>query len=136
MTGHGGKRSRRWTCGGCGVSVSRIDGRQAALPDHWVSSAAGNFCLGCRRQRAVEAALEAVPNDTDRDTRAKLRRSGLIEFEVRRTPDRTDGSIARACRTSASAVAATRRRLHLGQGPPPGSDRDRSATHDRVAGHA
>ena len=30
----------------------------------------------------------------------KLRRAGLIEFEVRRAPDRTNSVIARACRTS------------------------------------
>jgi hypothetical protein len=35
----------------------------------------------------------------------------LIEFEVRRMPERSDGSIAKACRTSASTVAAARERL-------------------------
>jgi hypothetical protein len=80
--------------------------------------------------------MDAAPSDSDRDARAKLRRAGLIEFEVRRTPDRTDGSIARACRTSAGAVAAARRRLQLRKGPAAGSDRDRAAVHPRVAGRA
>lgn len=129
-----GATSHKWICAGCGVSASRIDGKAAPLPDTWVSSAEGDFCLTCRRQRAVEAAVEAGPNNSDRDARAKLRRAGLIEFEVRRTPERTDGSIAKACRSSAAAVAAARRRLQLHEGPAPGSDRDRTAAHARVAG--
>jgi hypothetical protein len=129
-----GALAGKWTCGGCGVSVSQIDGNPAPLPSCWASTPEGDFCLACRRRRAVEAALEAAPGDCDRDTRAKLRRNGLIEFEVRRTPERTDGTIAKACRTSAAAVAATRRRLQLHEGPPPGSDRDRTAAHDRLAG--
>lgn len=105
------KSARKWTCEGCGVSASRIDGAASPLPEAWASSAEGEFCLACRRQRAGEAALEAAPEQNDRDARAKLRRTGLIEFEVRRAPDRTDGAIAKACRSSASAVAAARRNL-------------------------
>jgi len=127
---------QKWTCNGCGVSVSRIDGGPAPLPDSWASSTEGDFCLTCRRHRAAEAALDAAPSESDRDARAKLRRTGLIEFEVRRTPDRTDGSIAKSCRTSARAVAAARRRLQMHEGPPPGSDRDRAAVHNRLAGRA
>jgi len=78
--------------------------------------------------------LETAPDDSGRDDRVKLRRAGLIEFEVQRTPDRTDGSIAKACRSSAAAVAAARRRLEMDEGPPAGSDRDRVATHERLAG--
>jgi hypothetical protein len=84
------------------------------------------FCLGCRRQQAAEAALEAAPADTSRDKRATLRRAGLIEFEVRRAPNRTDRTIAQACSSSAVAVAAARRRMQLAEGPPPGTDRDRA----------
>lgn len=129
-----GTVASRWTCDECGVSAGRIDGTPTALPDSWASSAEGDFCLTCRRHRAGEAALDAAPSDSDRDARAKLRRTGLIEFEVRRTPDRTNGSIAKACRTSAVAVAAARQRLQLHEGPAPGSDRDLTAAHDRVAG--
>lgn len=111
-----------------------MDGGRGTLPGSWVSSAEGDFCLACRRHRAGEAALDAAPDDSNRDARAKLRRSGLIEFEVRRTPDRTDGSIAKACRSSASAVAAARRRLQMGEGPAPGSDRDLTTAHARVTG--
>jgi hypothetical protein len=119
----------KWTCAGCGVSASQIDGAPIPLPDCWASSPEGDFCLACRRRRAAEAALDAAPGDSDRDTRAKLRRAGLIEFEVRRTPDRTDGSIAKACRSSTSVVAAARRRLQLCEGPAAGSDRDLTSAH-------
>jgi hypothetical protein len=103
----------KWTCDGCGVSVSRIDGERAALPDTWVTSAAGSFCLRCRRDRAADAALESAAADSPVDVRAKLRRAALIEFEVRRVPDRADRRIAEACRSSAAAVAKARERLQL-----------------------
>jgi hypothetical protein len=135
MSRRGGVAAK-WTCGGCGVSASRIGGAPTPLPDSWISSAEGDFCLTCRRQRAAEAALDAAPEDCGRDVRAKLRRAGLIEFEVRRTPDRTDGTIAKACRSSAAVVAAARRRLQLRDELRPGSDRDQTAVHDHLAGRA
>lgn len=98
----------RWTCGRCGVSASRIDGGHTPLPDSWVTSADGLFCLTCRRERAAEAAGEAAPVDCSNDARVKARRSGLLEFEVRRAPERADNAIAKACHTSASAVAKAR----------------------------
>ena len=110
--------AKKWTCAGCGVSASRIDGEAVALPDTWVASADGHFCLVCRRDRAAEAALEAAPSGSPVDARAKLRRAALIEFEVSRTPDNPDGVIARACRTSVSAVTRARRRLELPDPPP------------------
>jgi hypothetical protein len=109
--------AKKWTCDSCGVSVSRIDGERAALPDTWASSAEGRFCLVCRRERAATAALEAAPSNSPIDVRARLRRAAVIEFEVRRTPDHTDGAIAKACRTSAAAVAEARRRLRLPKPP-------------------
>ena len=105
--------AKKWTCDSCGVSVSRIDGGRAALPETWASSDEGRFCLVCRRERAATAALEAAPSNSPIDVRARLRRAAVIEFEVRRTPDHTDGAIAKACRTSAAAVAEARRRLRL-----------------------
>jgi len=100
-----------WTCDGCAVSVSRIDGESAPLPAGWESSVEGRFCLACSRTRAAEAALDSAPRDSTRDERVKLRRVALIEFEVRRVPELPDSAIARACRSSAAAVAATRRRI-------------------------
>lgn len=98
----------KWTCDRCGVSFSRIDGAPAPLPQSWTAGADGLFCLTCRRERAAEAALEATPADCSSDVKAKARRSGLLEFELRRAPDRADNAIAKACHTSASAVAAAR----------------------------
>jgi hypothetical protein len=98
----------KWTCDRCGVSVSQIGGERVPLPDSWITGAEGHFCLTCRRERAAEAALDAAPADCSNDVRAKVRRSGLLEFEVRRAPDRADNAIAKACHTSASAVARAR----------------------------
>ncbi len=103
--------ARKWTCGRCGVSASRIDGESIPLPESWTTSEDGPFCLTCRRERAGEAALDAAPASCSNDDRMKARRSGLLEFEVRRAPDRADNAIAKACHTSASAVAAARRQV-------------------------
>ena len=108
--------AKKWTCDRCGVSVGQMDGTQVPLPEVWTHERNGTFCLGCRRERAAEAALESAPEDSSIEVRAKLRRAALIEFEVSRRPDHNDGTIAKACRSSASAVAAARQRLEL---PPP-----------------
>jgi hypothetical protein len=41
----------------------------------------------------------------------RLRRTGLIEFEVARAPDQLDRRIANACHTSAATVRTVRRNL-------------------------
>jgi hypothetical protein len=111
--------ARKWTCNGCGVSASRSDEEAVPIPANWDSCAEGNFCLGCRRRRVAEAAVDSAPEDCNRDNRAKLRRAALLEFEVQRDPDRTNGSIAKACRSSIPAVAAARQRLGAPAPPPP-----------------
>lgn len=98
----------RWECGRCGVSCGRIDGSRSALPANWTGTGLSVFCLSCSRALAGEAALEAAPADTSRDDLARIRRTGLIEFEIRRTPEAPNRTIAQACRTSAKAVAAVR----------------------------
>jgi hypothetical protein len=103
----------RWTCDSCGVSVSHAELAAVPLPSGWTTGPDGDFCLGCRRQRAAEAAVDGAPANTNRDTRVRLRREALVEFEVRRAPDRPDNSIAQACRTSASAVVTARQKLQL-----------------------
>lgn len=105
--------AKKWTCDRCGVSVGRMDGAPVPFPDVWAHEGSGTFCLGCRRDRAAEAALDAAPEDSPIEARAKLRRAALIEFEVSRRPDHNDGAIAKACRSSVSAVAAARQRLDL-----------------------
>jgi hypothetical protein len=126
-------RAKKWTCDQCGVAVSRIDGEPTPLPGTWASSADGRYCLVCRRERAASAALESAPSDSPMEVRAKLRRAALIEFEVHRTPDHSDGAIAKACRTSVSAVAKARSRLRLPE-PPPRSAASRRAKHREPAG--
>lgn len=114
------KTAAKWTCEGCGVSVSRMGGEKVELPETWISSKEGTYCLICRRERAAQAALDAASEESSVEERAKLRRAALIEFEVSRRPDHGDGAIAKACRSSVSAVAAARRRLNL---PAPTHDR-------------
>jgi len=108
--------AHKWTCDRCRVAVSRMHGERVPLPDTWVDSTEGCYCLGCRRERAADAALEAT-TEGDRGARAKLRRATLIEFEVERVPDRSNNTIAKACRTTPAAVAAIRRRLEPVEGP-------------------
>lgn len=102
----------RWVCSRCGVSVGQLDGARSPLPSSWESCDEGDFCLACRRGRAADAAQEAAADSSVAD-RSKARRTGLIEFEVGRMPDLTDGAIAKSCRTSAAAVAAVRKRLRI-----------------------
>ena len=110
-----GATARKWTCTGCGVAASRSDAEWTPLPECWETCADGTFCLGCRRNRVAEAAVDSASADTDRGARARLRRAAVVEFELLRAPERTNGSIAKACRSSIPAVVAARRRL----GDPP-----------------
>lgn len=112
-------KAKRWTCDRCGVSVRRAGGERVALPAGWERSRAGTYCLNCRRERVVASALEEA-TDRTLGERAKVRRSALIEFEVRRRPEESDGVIAKSCRSSVAAVAAARRRLDLPQAAPAG----------------
>ena len=105
--------AKKWTCDRCGVAVGRMDGTRVPFPEAWEHDRKGTFCLGCRRERAAQAALDSAAEDCSVEVRAKLRRAALIEFEVSRRPDHNDGAIAKACRSSVSAVAAARERLEL-----------------------
>ena len=98
----------RWSCARCGVSVGRIDREPTELPDSWTRCGEGTFCLTCSRARAGEAAIESGAEDRSREDMVRIRRTALIEFEIRRSPEAPNGTIARACRTSSSAVAIVR----------------------------
>ncbi|MGH3266891.1 MAG: hypothetical protein ACRDNS_33485 [Trebonia sp.] len=111
--------AKRWTCDGCGVSVRQMNGEHTSLPSTWASSTEGKFCLRCRRERAGSAALDSAPTGATRDARVRLHRAALLEFEVSRVPDRSNGVIAKSCRSSVPAVAEARRRLHLPDPPKP-----------------
>lgn len=100
-----------YVCDGCMVTVRwTSDAEQAGLPATWAKGKEGTFCLLCRRERAADAALESAPEAT-REDRAKLRAAAVIEFEVKRAPDRPNGEIAKACRASVAAVVRARERL-------------------------
>ena len=105
--------AKKWTCDQCGVTVSRLGGEKVELPTSWTDTKDGTFCLLCRRERAAQAALDALPEDSGLEDRAKLRRAALVEFEVRRRPGHGNGEIAKACRSSVAAVVAARKRLKI-----------------------
>jgi len=107
-----------WQCDRCGMTTSRQGGEKIALPDNWVNSDEGQFCLACRRERAAEAALDAGPADSTHKVRADLRRDAILGFEVSRDPERPNAVIAQVCKSSVSAVASTRSRLGLAEAAP------------------
>jgi hypothetical protein len=98
-----------------------MDGQRSALPVSWTGSEQRSFCLSCSRAIAGEAAQESAPADSSRDDLVRIRRTGLIEFEIRRAPEAPNGAIAHACHTSAGAVAAVREAAGLA--PVPSGDR-------------
>ena len=104
----------KWTCDGCGLIVSQMDGSRTEHPEDWVHADQGLICLLCRRDLAAEEAIASAPGSPI-GVRAELRRAALIEFEVLRNPDHPDGVIARTCRSSAPAVAKARKRLGLAE---------------------
>jgi hypothetical protein len=102
----------RWTCSRCEVTAGWMRGQeQVEHPAAWIEEKGEVYCLACRRARAAEAALNDAPPDLTDQRRAKLRAGALVEFEIRRDPERSNGEIARAIRTSVSAVMKARERL-------------------------
>ncbi len=81
------------------------------LPVAWSEESGKVFCLACRRELAAEAGSDAAPDDTPRDRKAQLRTRAVVEFELRRDPDRSNVTIARAARSSVPAVQKARRRI-------------------------
>jgi hypothetical protein len=107
------RSAKRWTCDRCTVSFGQIDGDLCPMPKAWTESEDGTFCLACRRANAVDAALEAEAEGRSREDRVRIRRTALIEFELRRLPATPDNSIARACRTSTVTVTKVRRDMEV-----------------------
>ena len=104
-------QATRWECERCSVSFGNMDGRQAELPNGWTEAEGKAFCLSCSRALAGDAARDAAPSDSSREDLVRLRRSALIEFEIRRAPEAPNQKIAKACRTSTGAVTAVRAAL-------------------------
>ena len=88
-----------------------IEGRRSA-PPNWDRVGRRHYCLHCRRERAVEAALEKA-GDVGLEARAKVRSAAVVEFEILRDPDRTESEIAQAAHTSVGAVRAARKRVRI-----------------------
>jgi hypothetical protein len=101
-----------WTCGECQMTSRWLQGNEPPeLPPHWTHEGGEFYCLACRRQRAAQAGLDAAPAEATGEERVKLRRTALIEFEIERDPDRSNGEIARVARCSVPAVLKVRKQL-------------------------
>jgi len=107
---------QRWTCGKCSVEVHWTGSReQTGLPLNWTDSSQGPVCLHCRRELAADAAVSTL--DLSLKERARARSHSIIEFEVKRAPDRSNSQIASAVHTSVVAVQKARERLDAPAAP-------------------
>ena len=103
-----------WTCERCKVTASWMSTvEHPELPATWIEEEGGTYCLTCRRERAGEAGLLKAPVDASTKDRQQLRSAARLDFEVARDPNRADGRIAQACRTSIPAVRKARARLRV-----------------------
>lgn len=117
--------SIRWECARCHVWAGKIDSTRIALPAGWSGSGERTFCLSCRRALAGDAAIDGAPADSPREDLVRIRRRALIEFEIGRSPDAPNRTIANVCHTSTATVAAIR---GPGPLPLPESDRQRAGS--------
>ena len=101
-------RPKEWTCARCEMTSRWTEGLGAESPPNWVRDNGLFYCLVCRRERAIDDAIEAA-GDVSTADRAKLRSSAVVDFELDRNPDRTEGEIAKAARASISAVRKARK---------------------------
>lgn len=107
---------RRWTCGNCGVEVRWIRSHEErGLPANWTENHQGPVCLHCQRELAANAATSTL--GLSLLERAQLRSSTIVDFEVRRTPNRTNSQIASAAHTNVGAVQKARKRLGASAAP-------------------
>ncbi len=101
-------------CSRCEMRTRWIASEEAATaPPNWVENGNNAYCLMCRRELAVQDALEEMGPDAPAEGRAKIRSQAVLEFEIRRDPDRRDGEIARAAQCSVMAVSKARKRLGI-----------------------
>jgi hypothetical protein len=106
-----------WTCSRCNVTATWMaDSGGAGRPENWREQDGSLYCLGCRRDVAAEEVVDAIPEGSTAANRADARRRALIEFEIRRMPERANSKIAASCRTSVPAVVKARQRMGF---PPP-----------------
>ncbi len=101
------------TCARCEMTTTWIPrSKKEKVPANWITKNGQGYCLACRRELAVDEALEEMGTDAPA-ARAKIRSQAVVEFEIRRDPDRRDGDIARAARCSVMAVSKARKRLGI-----------------------
>ena len=99
------------TCARCEMTTTWIARNKTdKVPANWITKNGQAYCLACRRELAVDDALSEMGEDAPA-VRAKVRSQAVVEFEIRRDPDRRDGDIARAARCSVMAVSKARKRL-------------------------
>jgi hypothetical protein len=98
-----GDAPQSWTCVDCSMIASYSPPHSGPAPEGWENGARGWLCLNCRRN----AVVAAIPSTRDAEGRA-ARRQALIEFELLRTPDASDGQIAGRAHTSAAVVGPVR----------------------------
>jgi hypothetical protein len=106
------KASQKWRCEDCDVTISYMPGHERkGPPAGWETKGKRSYCLRCRRAAAAEAAIQAAPDSTTREERAKLRAAAILDFEILRDPDRPNGEIAKVVRCSVPAVLKSRKRV-------------------------
>jgi hypothetical protein len=103
-----------WTCARCKVNVSWMaDAERPELPGTWIREGDDLYCLACRRDRAGEAAVDALGEGFTAARRSQVESRARIEFEMKRRPEREDSRIAKVCHTSIKAVKQARVRLGM-----------------------
>jgi hypothetical protein len=102
------------TCARCEMTTTWIPrSKREKVPANWITKNGQGYCLACRRELAVDEALAKMGEGEAPAARAKVRSQAVVEFEIRRDPDRRDGDIARAARCSVMAVSKARKRLGI-----------------------
>ena len=106
------RSAHEFHCARCGVISRWMPGHERrGPPAGWARKGELTYCLACRRALATESADDYAPEGCSREDRAKLRVQALIEFEIKRDPDRPNGEIAKVVRCSVPAVVKARRTL-------------------------
>ena len=102
-----------WTCDRCAMTIRYLPGHgRRGRPNGWAKQGGNTYCLACRRSIAAETAYESAPADMPMEKRAKLRATAVIDFEIKRDPERPNGEIAKIVRCSVPAVLKARKRLN------------------------
>lgn len=81
------------------------------FPAGWEQISGVAYCLSCSRRRAGEAKVAALADADTPVDQLRADAEGRIEFELSRTPDRSNTRIARACGTNVALVRGVRERL-------------------------